>query len=466
MITATKRTFSRSPSKEHFRNYIKFIESPYFANSYGPATFKVMSPFIRDHNLIELTGMMTETSDIPVNVYHITNGLQQDAIPVSADNFAIGSSHHVMSDETSPSDNLDSEVAASDNLENNPNIVKAEVSFHKTPHNRDCEETVFSALKKIELTCAADFTSMCAVLGDTARPAIDQISSGLRNRKIPVHAKSLSQSETAIGKDMASKRESMINRQVDQEGNALKVYKNLRGEPGLSRFELSMILGNINENSTDDKGEMDHMKRKGEGGGLRREEDHAPRPNSEHHYPLEPWSPSVGDEKNSEDEGHHHGHNDQNGLQGPPHSRGKEDHLFVGSLGYGDTGDMCMYDNFQKLAAPCQSLVANLHSLRQQHRKVGSRAHDKPGGSGFLLLGIVFVVFFVCGFLGRSCCRLMKVIGTKNDTLATLALIDADPALKAQCKPCFSACSCTDNKLIYRLIISRFVFCVHLHSEC
>ena len=438
MITATKRTLLRSLRKQQFRNYIKFIESPSFANSNGPGTFKVMSPFIRDHNLVELRGIMTETSDIPVNATHITNDLQQDAIPVSADNLAIsGSSHHVMSDETSPS-----EVAPSDMFEGNPDIAKAEISFLKTPHIRDCEETVYSTLKKIELTCAADFTSMCDVLDDAARPAIDQISSGLRNRKILAHAKSLSQSETAVGKDMVSKRESiMINRQGDQEGNAPQAYKNLRGEPCLSRFELSKIVGNIDENSMDDKGEMDHVKRKGEGGGLRREEDHAPRPNSEHHYPVEPWSPSIRDEEDSGDKINHHGHNDQNGRQGPPHSRRKEDHLFVGSLGYGDTGDMCMYNNFQMLSAPCQSLVANLYSLRQQHRKVGSMAHDKPCGSGFFLLGIVFVVFFVCGFLGRSCCRLMRDIETKNDTLATLALIDADPALNAQCKPCFSACS-------------------------
>ena len=97
-----------------------------------------------------------------------------------------------------------------------------------------------------------------------------------------------------------------------------------------------------------------------------------------------------------------------------------------------------MYENFHKLAAPCQSSVADLRSLRQQYWKEESMAHDGPDGSVFYLPGVFFVVFlFVCALLGFSCNRcLRKKIQSKRDNRALLAVIEADPALKAQCKSC------------------------------
>ena len=390
-----------------------------------------MIPFIPDSNLVLIADMKMGTADTSV----VMNVVQDVSIPVSADDSAIsGSLHHAMSDDTSPSG-----VAPSDNLESNPDIVKAELSFYKTPHIRDYEEAVYSTLKSIELTCAVDFASMCDVSVDTAQPAIDPISFGLSNRKILAHAKSLSQSETAIGEDTVNIRESiMVNRQGEQEDNAPKVYKNLRGKNGLSSSEYFNIVGLIDKKSKDDKGEIDHLERKGEDELKHRGEHHAPRPNSEHHYPDGFWSAVAGDEEDSEDEGNHHGHKDHDRRRGPPHSRGREDYLFVGSLGYGDAGDMCMYDNFQKLAAPCQSSIADLHSLRQQYWKEETMARNGRGDHSFFLSGVFVVLFVGLCILRRSyCSHMAKERQTKMDTLATLALIDADPALKAQCKKCF-----------------------------
>ena len=365
---------------------------------------------------------MKGTADTPVSISHIRNGVEEDTIPPVFDNFRIsGSSHHVMSDETSQSPGT-----PFDSLESNPVIAKAELSSYSTPNIRDYEEAVCSTLKSIELTCASDFTSMCAGAADVAWPVIGQISFALRNRKILFHDRSLSRSEAAIGKQTVSNRESIIVNRQGEEDNASQVYKNLRGKNGRSRHEVNSIVGNVDRNNWDVKGETNHMKKEGEDGLKHRDELHAPNPDSEHHYPLEPWSPFIREEKDSEDEANHHGHIDRDGRRGPDQPPVMDGYLFVESLGYGDAGNMCMYDNFQKLAAPCQSSVADLHSLTQQHWREKSLA--------------IFITSFllVSGILEHHRHqRRKKKRDTEKDAIATLTLIDADSTFKAQCKPFF-----------------------------
>lgn len=75
------------------------------------------------------------TADTRVSISSMTNRGQDFTIPLSSDNLArSSSSHHVFSDETSPSP-----MVPSDKLESNSDIVKAELSFYSTPHIRDYE---------------------------------------------------------------------------------------------------------------------------------------------------------------------------------------------------------------------------------------------------------------------------------------------------------------------------------------
>ena len=152
---------------------------------------------------------MKGTADIPVSMSHIRNGVEEDTIPPIFDNFgSSGSSHHVISDETSPSPRT-----LFDSLKSNPVIAKAEFSIYSTPHIRDYIEAVNSTLKRIELTCASDFSSMCAGAADVAWPFIGQISFALRNHKILFYDRPLFRSEAAIEKQTVSNRESiMVNR--------------------------------------------------------------------------------------------------------------------------------------------------------------------------------------------------------------------------------------------------------------
>ena len=379
---------------------------------------------------------MKWSSDIPISMSHIRSGVEEETIPPTFDNFGSSrSSHHVMSDETPPSPRT-----LFDSSESNPVIAKAELSIYSTPHIRDYKEAVNSTLKRIELTCASDFNSMCAGAADVAWPFIGQISFALRKRKILFHDRPLFRSEAAIGKQTVSNRETILVDRQGEEDNASQVYKNLRGKNDASRHEVNSIVGNVDGNDWDVKGEMNHMKRKGEDGLKHRDELYAPNPNSEHHYPLEPWSPFIRDKEDSEDEGNHRGHNDHDGRRGPDQPHVMDDYLYVGSLGYGDAGDMCMYDNFQKLAAPCQSFVFDLNDLRQQFWKEESIADYRPVGPGvfaFLLVNFLMYsgILEYFRYLSRK-----KNRYTEKDAIATLTLIDADPTLKTQCKPCFSAC--------------------------
>ena len=51
---------------------------------------------------------------------------------------------------------------ASNVNETNPAILRAELSFYSGPHSEDYENDVYSTLKKIELTCANDYDTICS----------------------------------------------------------------------------------------------------------------------------------------------------------------------------------------------------------------------------------------------------------------------------------------------------------------
>ena len=51
---------------------------------------------------------------------------------------------------------------ASNVNETNPAILRAELSFYSGPHSEDYEKDVYSTLKKIELTCANDYDTICS----------------------------------------------------------------------------------------------------------------------------------------------------------------------------------------------------------------------------------------------------------------------------------------------------------------
>lgn len=87
----------------------------------------------------------------------------------------------------------------------------------------------------------------------------------------------------------------------------------------------------------------------------------------------------------------------------PPHVQ--EDTYFAGNLGYGAEGDMCLYVNFDRLAEPCQSSVADLYDLREQYweeQQIEQGPHHPHGAMVLLLLAVVFLFACARRYLGRQ----------------------------------------------------------------
>ena len=94
----------------------------------------------------------------------------------------------------------------------------------------------------------------------------------------------------------------------------------------------------------------------------RHHDDHSP----DHRGPGD--GPPNPDDEDDEDEHHRHDdHGDDrhhHGGPGCPHHHMDKDKLFTGALGYGDTGDVCMTVNFEKLSPECQSSISELRTMR------------------------------------------------------------------------------------------------------
>ena len=132
-----------------------------------------------------------------------------------------GTSHSVMSNETSRS-----QIAPYEKFESNPDIAKPKLSSLRNFSMRNHEEAVHSSLKNVEVTCAADFATMCAGAADIERPVIDQLSFAFSSRKIVIDIQSISRSEADVSKHTVSNRKSVnIKRRWEQEGNALQIDK-------------------------------------------------------------------------------------------------------------------------------------------------------------------------------------------------------------------------------------------------
>jgi hypothetical protein len=112
-----------------------------------------------------------------------------------------------------------------------------------------------------------------------------------------------------------------------------------------------------------------------------------------------------------------------------------EDTFFTGALGFGVLGDMCMYQNFDRLSLPCQSTVTDLHELREQYWREESDAmgpgfgrmhHRGPPLPAVLMLFAVLPLAFVAGRKWK------QSVMRKRHVLSVLSALDKNPALKAQ----------------------------------
>ena len=488
-VDSTSLIMGESPSVMVFS--VNFAEStgdaavtnnvPESVNSYSiPGSFPLQnvlsSPSDCGLSLDSPSILMLTSSDIQLG--DSAGGLMvADSLPASSDyessSYVPLPNVDVTSDEAFPF-----QLDPPDAFESNPEIVKAELSFYSTPHTEDFGESVYSTLKAIEQNCAVDYVTMCAA------PAVDPMDSFdffRRNALEKVQAVTKGRHTMTYGNvikvDAAALQTTYKTRVND--------VHNLRGRVGLSRRQLFSIFGGKDMKGMGGPGHYDgnhgdHGDHHGNGrqgppqgrprgpspgppdaavvsdtpsgvplapGGPPPRPDGPgpgpPRPDDHRHHA--PWSPggrdedhdSDSDEEDEKDRHNHHDHHDRHDHHdhwGPPPPPIEEDYLFVGSLGYGDAGDMCVYQNFEKLAPQCQSSVADLHLLRKQYWEEEADMkhhgpHDPPGPHHLPnAWGVLLLASILAGLLVR------KSRQHKHDMRAIITALEANPALKAQCK--------------------------------
>lgn len=141
----------------------------------------------------------------------------------------------------------------------------------------------------------------------------------------------------------------------------------------------------------------------------------------DHHHGHE--SDSDG-ESDDEGEGDHFGRHSRHRAHGRFH--GLEDRFFPGSLGYGASGDMCLYDNAQNLSPPCAQAISDVYVLREQYWTSYSDAqemgHHHHPVMGFFILGLVLVVLV----------KKIMYMPRRRHVHKFLTALNANPELKAQ----------------------------------
>ncbi len=101
-------------------------------------------------------------------------------------------------------------------------------------------------------------------------------------------------------------------------------------------------------------------------------------------------------------------------------SHAGDEEEFVSPLGFGVTGDTCLYENYQLLSGDCQQAIGDVYSLHDQYIAEDDSSHHHPHVFGLILL---VGVALICCVKGRA--RRQKIA-------AVLEAIRQDPELKAR----------------------------------
>ena len=277
-----------------------------------------------------------------------------------------------------------SEQNSPDSLETNPDILRAEESFYVTPHIKHYEEAVYDNLRLIQYTCAIDIGMKC-----TPTNLVDV-------------------------RTMDAFRQEVLTNLI--EGRSVN-EANLRGYRRLTSHE-------------------DERNHKGNHGDY-------------HHNDREDGKnsdPHDGSDNENED-GHEHDHDHNEDGHNHDHRRHRHhrdrpnegDYLFMGSLGYGSSGDTCLYQNYEQLAPACQSSIADLHMLRSQYWNEEQRTDvmmRNMGDLGVYYMFVTIVYLFIIAYVYRRASSSRKI------NSAMFSAIMANPALKqqgisrrSQCRP-------------------------------
>lgn len=286
-------------------------------------------------------------------------------------------------------------------------VVKAEMSFYSTPHTEEFKRPVYETLKRIQDSCHDDFVEKCSGANSLRR------GNPLNQRHLSaIFSKMDHQRE----RDSFSRHSDIqyLNRAPEHDGQD----QDQDGPPDGQRDRNPPGPG---------RGEGERIPPPPNAGGPQNPEIPSTRRGS--------WGSHDGEDSDSDDEedGHdhdHHGrdHHDHHHDDHHHHHQIEEDVWFSGSLGFGQDGDTCLYENFAKVSNQCQYAVQDLHELRSTYwqQEVNSREGPPMGHPCFFffIVSAAFIVFLV--FYNLKTRKMRKL------NRAVMDAIESNPHLRAQ----------------------------------
>jgi hypothetical protein len=259
-------------------------------------------------------------------------------------------------------------------------VVKAEMSFYSTPHTEEFKRPVYDNLKRIQDSCRDDFVVKCSG------------PNNLRRGENPVKQRHLS----AIITEMDTKIGSGTEKGSGNEKGSRIPPAPHSGDtqspeiPNTGRGSWGSGFNDGDSDSDDEEEGHDH----------------------DHH----------GHDHHGHDH-HDHDHHDHH-----HHHQIEEDVWFSGSLGFGQDGDMCLYENFPKVSSQCQLAVRDLHALRSTYwqQELNSREGPPMGHPCFLFLLVSAAFLFFLVFYNLKTRKMRKL------NRAVMDAIESNPHLRAQ----------------------------------
>jgi hypothetical protein len=337
----------------------------------------------------------------------------------SADDLTTLNSQSVRTISTSNGAGTDPAADVPDNHEG-IEVVRAEMSFYSTPHTEEFKRPVYDTLKRIQDSCHDDFVARCSGANSLRRGDnqlkqrhLSAIISEMENRR----------DRGGIIRDSAIKALFVSPPPIDMHG---------------AREDQGSQYGKPVPGTGPEKGSRPPEK------GSRTP------PGSNSGGPQSPEIPSTGrgswgagfndgdSDSDNEEDGHdhdHHGHDhrghdhhDHDHHDHHHHHQIEEDVWFSGSLGFGQDGDMCLYENFPKVSNQCQFAVRDLHALRSTYwqQEVNSREGPPMGHPCFLFVLFSAAFLFILVFFNLKTRKMRKL------NRAVMDAIESNPQLRAQ----------------------------------
>jgi hypothetical protein len=100
---------------------------------------------------------------------------------------------------------------------------------------------------------------------------------------------------------------------------------------------------------------------------------------------------------------------------------------YMAPLGFGENGDICVYENYNSLSYSCQEAISIVYDLHNQYSEEEEEMHGPPRPM-ILLIGILLTLVII-----RSCCRLCGPGAKRHAKMrAIMDAIRADPELKSR----------------------------------